>query len=418
MLRSTRPLLTGLLALLAAPASAQAIVGGTETQRDWPHMAAMEFRGSGDTTYGFRCGGSLVRQDVVLTAAHCVDGDEGSGEPDTLPAGSFRFLLGSRDRQEGGERIDVVQVVEHPDWDDGKDSHDVALIKLARPATLASPIALADELDAAAFEPGDPATIIGWGATLSGGSATRTLREAEVPVVSDASCASSYSVTASFDAPTSVCAGNLAGGKDSCQGDSGGPLMVPGASGRFVLHGDTSFGLGCAFPTQYGVYGEVSGAVLRPWVEARLRELSPGSAAPGPSAGPPVTPAPAAGGSTSPGATAGGSGAGSPSTAAPVAPRVTLPRILSSARRARARRALSIRVRTNAPIRSLVVTLRSRSRGRTVAVGRRTSLEGSFGSVVLRLRRTVPSGRATLRLTARDAGGRVVRSSRTVTVRP
>jgi len=401
-----RPLLIGLL-LLTSAAPAEAIVGGTETVRDWPHMAAMEFQGPGDESFSFRCGGSLVRPDVVLTAAHCVDGDQDSGEPDTFAASSFRFVLGTRDREEGGERISVVQVVEHPEWDNGKDSHDVALLKLARPTSLGAPIRIADQADAAGFGPGDPATIIGWGATFSGGGAVRMLREAEVPIVADDDCAQSYSVTASFDAPTSICAGNLLGGKDSCQGDSGGPLMVPGADGRFVLVGDTSFGVGCAFPTQYGVYGEVAGSVLRPWIEARLQELSPQTAPPGPGAGPLVTPALPVVGAEQP--------TGEPTALAPVAPRVTLPRVLGSARRARARGRLAFRVRTTAPLRRLRATLHDG--GRAVAVGRRARLSAASGRVVLRLRAPVRAGRARLSLTARDRSGRTVRVARRVTVR-
>ena len=269
-MRAARLLLLAVLIVLTAAAPAQAIVGGTETRRDWPHMAGMEFRSKDG--FSFRCGGSLVRPDVVLSAAHCVSGNESRGEPDTLPASSFRFLLGSRDRESGGERIAVTQIVEHPDWDDGQDSHDVALLKLERPSALGTPIRIADGSDAANFEPGDEATIIGWGATSSGGGAVRFLREAEVPIRSDAECARNYTFTASFDAGSSICAGNLGGGEDTCQGDSGGPLMVPGSDGRFVLVGDTSFGVGCAFPTQYGVYGEVAGPVLRPWIDARLGE--------------------------------------------------------------------------------------------------------------------------------------------------
>jgi hypothetical protein len=71
-----------------------------------------------------------------------------------------------------------------------------------------------------------------------------------------------------------------------------------------------------------------------------------------------------------------------------------------------------VRVKSSAPLRRLLITLR---RGdRTVAVGRRSVLRSRSGGVVVRLRGTVRRGTATLRLTARDASGRTVRVSRRV----
>ena len=387
---AARLVLLAVLASLATAAPAAAIVGGTETQRSWPHMAALEVR-DGDG-FSFSCGGSLIRPDVVLTAAHCVD-------PENDDAAKFRVLLGTRDRASGGERIAASRIVEHPGYDaSDKATHDVALIKLASPSRLGSPIRVAGPADAAAFEPGDGATILGWGATMSGGPSQRMLREGQVPIVSDRDCGDSYAVTGfEFDPATMICAGNLLGGEDSCQGDSGGPLMVPDAGGRFVLVGDTSFGFGCAFPTQYGVYGEVAGSTLRPWVEENAEALSPRTSSPGPGAGP-----------TGPGS---GSG-GTPS----LGTRLLLPRRLGSARRGRARRSTTIRVRSTGRVRRIRVSLRQR--GRQVAAGRRARIRRS-GRVVLRLRkgRTVRRGRATLKVTALDARGRKLRTSRRVRIR-
>ena len=185
-------------AVLAFAPSAQAIVGGTAPTRSWPHMAALEFRGD-DGTWRFICGASLVRPEVVLTAAHCIDGSEGSPE-------RFRLLLGTTDRQQGGERIVATRVVEHPSYDTADGGYDVALLKLTRAAVLGSPIPIADAGDADRYEPDDIATILGWGAILPGGPSQRNLREAQVPIRSDSDCARSYTLTASFDPATMICA--------------------------------------------------------------------------------------------------------------------------------------------------------------------------------------------------------------------
>jgi secreted trypsin-like serine protease len=382
-----RRLLLPVLALmtLALVAPAEAIVGGSETTRDWPHMAALEFR-SEDGEWRFICGASLVRGDVALTAAHCMDPEQatlgGSSKPG---ADRFRVLVGTRDRSFGGERLNATRIVEHPQYAaDG--SHDVALLKLDRAATAGKPIRIAGAGEESRYAAGVEATIIGWGATFSGGDATQKLHEAQVPVRSDSECALSYTLTADYDDQTMLCAGYLQGGEDSCQGDSGGPLMVPDAGGAFVLAAAVSFGTGCALPTQYGIYSEVAGATLRTWIEQRLAELS---THPAPSGGP-----------------TGGSGGDGSSAAASL----TVSRRLGSAR---ARR-LRVVVRASAPVSDVRATLRQR--GRTVARGARASLAGR-GRVTLRRVARARRGAARLVVTARDGGGQRVRRAARVRLR-
>jgi len=395
-------------AVLAFAPSAQAIVGGTPPTRSWPHMAALEFRGD-DGTWRFICGASLVRPEVVLTAAHCIDGSEGSPE-------RFRLLLGTTDRQLGGERIGAARVVEHPSYDTANGGYDVALLKLTRAAVLGSPIPIADAGDADRYEPGDIATILGWGAILPGGPSQRNLREAQVPIRSDSDCASSYTVTASFDPATMICAGYDQGGADSCQGDSGGPLMVADAAGRFVLVGAVSFGVGCAFPTQYGVYSEVAGSTLRPWVQARLSELSPASpASPGASTGTGAGgSAPAGGGQTGPPVGADGDPAGAATERARLLARIWVPRRLGSAGRARRAKRLGVVLTTTAPVRGVRARLRQRSR--TVARGSLRRLI-KRGRLRLRVGRGLRAGPAVLTVAARDGEGRRVRVVRRVRLR-
>ncbi|MFT4596995.1 MAG: hypothetical protein ACI9TF_001241, partial [Paracrocinitomix sp.] len=133
---------------------------------------------------------------------------------------------------------------------------DIAVIKLAEPLRFggnvqAIPLATAAQVDAA-----KTATVSGWGAVSEEGEGSRTLLEANVPLVADAACSAALGT----DGATEVCAGGT--GTDSCYGDSGGPLVVDGANGP-VLAGVVSWGDECGGATP-GVYADVAG--LTTWV--------------------------------------------------------------------------------------------------------------------------------------------------------
>jgi secreted trypsin-like serine protease len=99
-----------------------------------------------------------------------------------------------------------------------------------------------------------------------------------VPMVSDERCASytygqgdlSDFTFGEFDPETMVCAGNDTGGADSCSGDSGGPLVVPDAAGALVQVGVVSWGFGCAYPFNYGVYSRIGDDPLFSWIQGHL----------------------------------------------------------------------------------------------------------------------------------------------------
>lgn len=68
-------------------------------------------------------------------------------------------------------------------------------------------------------------TVIGFGTTSSGGSASSSLRQVTVDAVPQSECNAPNKYNGEIYEPTMLCAGADSGGKDSCQGDSGGPLF-------------------------------------------------------------------------------------------------------------------------------------------------------------------------------------------------
>ena len=181
----------------------------------------------------------------------------------------------------------MSQVIVHERYGDDDTasamSFDVALLKLERAATQGTPIRIASPSEQALWADGKTATVTGWGGTfypgIGGVNTTESqLMEVQVPMVSDERCSSStYGqgdvsdfTFGEFDPETMVCAGNDTGGADSCSGDSGGPLVVPDASGALTQVGVVSWGFGCAYPFNYGVYSRIGADPLYSWIQSRL----------------------------------------------------------------------------------------------------------------------------------------------------
>lgn len=220
------------------PVSAQAaptpVVGGTRAaQGEFPFMVRLSMG----------CGGALYTQQIVLTAAHCVNGS-GNNTSITATAGVVDLQSSS------AIKVKSTKVLQAPGYN-GK-GKDWALIKLAAPVNQPTlKIATTTAYNNGNF------TIAGWGAAREGGAQQRYLLKATVPFVSDATCQQAYG--SDLVPGDEICAGFVQqGGVDTCQGDSGGPMFRKDDSGAFIQVGIVSWGQGCAEPGYPGVYSEVS----------------------------------------------------------------------------------------------------------------------------------------------------------------
>ncbi|CAG5110821.1 Oidioi.mRNA.OKI2018_I69.chr2.g5179.t1.cds [Oikopleura dioica] len=284
------------------------IVGGqVALKNSWPWTVYIKISNQKKSDY---CGGTLIGNQWVLTAAHCIpkfsvnvtseDGRSITKSPKlTLPNLEKRFDIKKRSREElkgvfkmkvflgvhdstdeglaNAESRDVVDIITHPEFNRPQDyNNDVALLKLETPVHFSdniSPLCLPDEK--VCMKEGVPCVTVGWGITDEKNvtSTADELQEVVVRVISNEKCLTYPDYTDKVTEQM-VCAGYKDGGKDACSGDSGGPLMCKvRENGPWVFYGITSFGIGCARPNAPGVYARVPQFV--DWIK-EMTQLEPG----------------------------------------------------------------------------------------------------------------------------------------------
>ncbi|CAH1405897.1 unnamed protein product [Nezara viridula] len=245
------------------------VLGGRESApRTHTYMVLIGYK----TTKEWRCGGTLITESYVLSAAHCSHPYE-LGPARWARLGELDISSSSDDAKPVDRTID--KRIPYPSYKASQPYHDIALFKLDSAVVFSTyiyPICLHTNRDITS----KIATAMGWGRTSGRGSTSKKLLEVNIDVYNDTECMRfmhSGWVRILFrwdsDADQIICAGLPDGSKDTCEGDSGGPLAVldPGKRIRTQI-GITSFGKQCGnkdYPDSPGVYTRVSNYIS--WIE-------------------------------------------------------------------------------------------------------------------------------------------------------
>uniref|UniRef100_A0A8D1V7I3 tryptase n=2 Tax=Sus scrofa TaxID=9823 RepID=A0A8D1V7I3_PIG len=240
-----------LLLVCGRPVYSSRIVGGQDAaDKRWPWQVSLHL---GQTHI---CGGSLISDRWILTAAHCL-------HMTWIPF-LYTVWLGSNNLASSeGVKYHVFRVVIHPKYHDT--IGDIALLRLFSRVTYTSsirPICLPNIKQQLTIP--DSCWVTGWGKLKHEGSKYPTrLQEAEISIIEHLACEKIYNPVGILLPQTKwviqesmICAADPAKKKDTCQGDSGGPLACH-IDGVWIQIGVSSWGIECAdlFP---GVYTNVT----------------------------------------------------------------------------------------------------------------------------------------------------------------
>ncbi|CAI4231786.1 unnamed protein product [Auanema sp. JU1783] len=232
------------------------LIGGLVTKpHSWPWTVQLMFNGI------HRCGGALIDNNFVLTAAHCFARSR-------IPS-MYKVMLGGHKSGSGIPR-NVTDIAIHDLFNIAwPNSYDVAVLRIDPPANITDTVRKIC-LPALPAPINGICVVAGWGVLSENGRKSQELREIHVPIVPWLECNNLENFRGRVHLPSMICAGYSQGNLDSCQGDSGGPLMCS-FNGKWEVQGLVSWGIGCGRPGHPGVYSSVYSVL--PWIQYQMWNL-------------------------------------------------------------------------------------------------------------------------------------------------
>ncbi|KAJ6640940.1 Serine protease 7 [Pseudolycoriella hygida] len=257
------------------------VYGGRSTALDeFPWMALLEYSKPNGLVRSLSCGGVLINQRYVLTAAHCLVGEieRKIGQLVNVRLGEYDLstttdcILG--DCADPVMNVGVEEVIPHPGYNDKNPNrtNDIGLVRLAEDVTytdFVKPICLPSTIGTSRSDVMAPLQVAGWGRTLSSRQ-SNTKQKLAVPLFDQTACRQKFATANTFIDDSQLCAGgNYI--EDTCDGDSGGkfwPLMKF-TENYWVVEGIVSFGRSCGLEGWPGVYTRVSS--FEDWIKSTMK---------------------------------------------------------------------------------------------------------------------------------------------------
>ncbi|XP_014253144.1 transmembrane protease serine 9 [Cimex lectularius] len=277
----------GLLTEKCGESVASRIVGGTVANtRQFPYYTGLIRKKYFNRTLSLACGGSLIRSNKVLTAAHCYD----KSEPNWMDEYVAVFDIRDRCKRQYDGFSDITYVDMHPLWNTNTKNCDLAI------ATLQENV----KYDTICLSPKGynkyptSAYVVGLGLTEEEGTTENVcnLLQINIQIFTRETCMGTVMAGILQRRTGILCAGVLSGQFDSCQGDSGGPLIRV-ERGVHYLQGVVSTGAGCGRANSPGIYADVT--AHRIWIDRVLKKTPQTNPAPGYQYGPRTTVRPSRG---------------------------------------------------------------------------------------------------------------------------